>query len=85
MSVFSCWSDTESGSSGTIYTANEAPLQQDSEPRSLWDAGAVGPSVRIFSVDWSSGTVRRTTRYMLDRRSGNGLARTQAIPMEITA
>jgi len=81
----SCWSDTgpdgqAAGSwSGTIFTANEAPLQQDSEPQSLWDGGAVGSSVRIFSIDRSSGSLRRTTRYRLDRRSGNGLVDVEAV------
>ena len=64
---------------GMIYTANELSLHQDSEPPELWDTGSVGGSVRIFSIDRSTGQIQRTTRYVLDRRSGNGLVDVEAV------
>jgi hypothetical protein len=64
---------------GTIFTANELSLHQDSEPPELWEGGTIGGSVRIFSVDRSTGLVSRTTRYVLDRRSGNGLVDVEAV------
>ena len=78
-----CWTGGDSAegislarsapASGTIFTANELSLRQDSEPPELWDTGTVGGSVRIFSINRSTGTIDRTTRYVLDRRPGNGL------------
>lgn len=79
----SCWTGGDSAegislarsapAAGTIFTANELSLRQDSEPPELWDSGTIGGSVRIFSINRSTGTIERTTRYVLDRRAGNGL------------
>lgn len=79
----SCWTGGDdaqgiaaaaaSPTGGTIFTANELSLHQDSEPPELWDTEIIGGSVRIFQIDRSTGEVQRTTRYVLDRRSGNGL------------
>eukprot|EP01043_Picozoa_sp_COSAG02_P026669 COSAG02_NODE_1543_length_12003_cov_16.681536_5_plen_358_part_00 len=85
----SCWTGdndaegiagaTAAPAAGTIYTANELSLHQDIEPPELWDVGSIGGSVRIFSIDRSTGQVQRTTRYVLDRRSGNGLVDLEAV------